>query len=57
MHVLLQLLQALHGQDHIKMEIKFPSDYPNKPFFLRVISPRMCWYTGVTSTPLSAGQS
>jgi len=28
------------------MEITFPSDYPNKPFFLRVISPRMCCYTG-----------
>lgn len=42
----LQILSAMKGQDHIKMEITFPSDYPNKPFFLRVISPRMCWYTG-----------
>ena len=41
-----QMLSALHGQDHILMECTFPGDYPNKPFFLRIISPRMCWYTG-----------
>lgn len=43
---MLQILAALHGQDHILMECTFPADYPNKPFFLRIISPRMCWYTG-----------
>ena len=41
-----QILAALHGQDHILMECSFPAEYPNKPFFLRIISPRMCWYTG-----------
>ncbi len=45
--VLLQILAALHGQDHVLMECSFPADYPNKPFFLRIISPRMCWYTGM----------
>ena len=28
------------------MEITFPSDYPTRPFFLRCVSPRFCWYTG-----------
>jgi len=42
----LQILAALHNQDHILMECSFPADYPNKPFFLRIVSPRMCWYTG-----------
>lgn len=39
-------LAALHGQDHVLMECSFPADYPNKPFFLRIVTPRMCWYTG-----------
>ena len=30
----------------IRMEITFPSDYPTRPFFLRCVSPRFCWYTG-----------
>ena len=30
----------------IRMEISFPSDYPTRPFFLRCVSPRFCWYTG-----------
>lgn len=42
----LNILAALHKQDHILMECSFPADYPNKPFFLRIVSPRMCWYTG-----------
>ena len=42
----MQILAALHNQDHILMECSFPADYPNKPFFLRIVSPRMCWYTG-----------
>ncbi|DBA84151.1 TPA: hypothetical protein ACH3X1_006619 [Trebouxia sp. C0004] len=44
----LNILAALHNQDHILMECSFPADYPNKPFFLRIVSPRMCWYTGRT---------
>lgn len=48
----LQILTALHGQDHILMECTFPSDYPNKPFFLRIISPRMSWYTGESKSLL-----
>eukprot|EP00633_Aureoumbra_lagunensis_P000738 CAMPEP_0197293142 /NCGR_PEP_ID=MMETSP0890-20130614/26995_1 /TAXON_ID=44058 ORGANISM="Aureoumbra lagunensis, Strain CCMP1510" /NCGR_SAMPLE_ID=MMETSP0890 /ASSEMBLY_ACC=CAM_ASM_000533 /LENGTH=254 /DNA_ID=CAMNT_0042767631 /DNA_START=105 /DNA_END=872 /DNA_ORIENTATION=- len=42
----LATLGRTKGQDYIVMEIKFPKDYPTKPFFLRLISPRMCWYTG-----------
>lgn len=34
------------GQDFIVMEVRFPDDYPARPFFLRVVSPRMVWYTG-----------
>ena len=30
----------------ISMEITFPSNYPARPFFLRCVSPRFCWYTG-----------
>ena len=33
-------------QDHIVMELTFPSDYPTRPFFLRCVSPRFKWYTG-----------
>ena len=39
-------LRKLRGQSCIKMEITFPSDYPTRPFFLRCVSPRFCWYTG-----------
>mmetsp|Transcript_16843 Transcript_16843/g.55098 ORF Transcript_16843/g.55098 Transcript_16843/m.55098 type:complete len:287 (-) Transcript_16843:119-979(-) len=42
----LQELASRHGQDHILMEIRFPRDYPTQPFMLRVITPRMMWYTG-----------
>ena len=42
----LGLLNAMHGQDHIVMEAVFPEDYPNSPFSVRVITPRMVWYTG-----------
>ena len=34
------------SQPCIRMEITFPSDYPTRPFFLRCVSPRFCWYTG-----------
>ena len=34
------------SQRCIRMEITFPSDYPVRPFFLRCVSPRFCWYTG-----------
>jgi len=39
-------LRELRGQDHILMEVRFPRDYPNKPFLLRCVSPRFVWYTG-----------
>ena len=39
-------LGAAHGQDYILMEAIFPPEYPNKPFFLRVITPRCRMYTG-----------
>lgn len=39
-------LAALYGQDHLLMEATFPSNYPEAPFFLRMVTPRCCWYTG-----------
>eukprot|EP00195_Chlamydomonas_chlamydogama_P008603 CAMPEP_0202891176 /NCGR_PEP_ID=MMETSP1392-20130828/1308_1 /ASSEMBLY_ACC=CAM_ASM_000868 /TAXON_ID=225041 /ORGANISM="Chlamydomonas chlamydogama, Strain SAG 11-48b" /LENGTH=906 /DNA_ID=CAMNT_0049574859 /DNA_START=9 /DNA_END=2729 /DNA_ORIENTATION=+ len=42
----LKQLERRHGQGHILMEIAFPEDYPTQPFFLRVVRPRCCWYTG-----------
>ncbi|CAD7697949.1 unnamed protein product [Ostreobium quekettii] len=39
-------LAARHGQDHLAMEITFPEDYPQQPFFIRVVTPRCRWYTG-----------
>ncbi|KAF5825310.1 hypothetical protein DUNSADRAFT_11814, partial [Dunaliella salina] len=44
-----QLLQLNAMYDHppcIIMEARFPPDYPNLPFLLRVVSPRMAPYTG-----------
>jgi len=34
------------GQDYIKLEMKFHSDYPYKPPFIRVIQPRFVFHTG-----------
>lgn len=44
----LRLLEEMHGQDHLLLEIQFPSGdaYPLQPFFLRVVSPRCVMYTG-----------
>ena len=42
----LETLDSMYGQDHIKLEISFPDDYPTKPFFIRVITPRCMMYTG-----------
>jgi hypothetical protein len=39
-------LKQRHGMDHLLMELQFPSDYPNEPFFLRIVAPRCQWYTG-----------
>mmetsp|Transcript_22343 Transcript_22343/g.68784 ORF Transcript_22343/g.68784 Transcript_22343/m.68784 type:complete len:190 (+) Transcript_22343:208-777(+) len=41
-------LAKLKRRDHdfILMEIQFPEDYPRNPFFVRLVSPRMKWYTG-----------
>ena len=36
----LQQLHRKHGQDHILLEISFPTDYPTHPFTLRIVSPR-----------------
>ena len=39
----LKKLKKQYGQDYLLMEIKFPKDYPARPFALRVVSPRcMC---------------
>ncbi|KAJ1461246.1 hypothetical protein M885DRAFT_508169 [Pelagophyceae sp. CCMP2097] len=45
---LAQLLRK-RGRDYIVMEVSFPKDYPTSPFSLRVVSPRMRWYTGHVS--------
>ena len=42
----LATLGRTRRQDHIVMEIRFPDDYPTRPFFLRCVSPRFVWYTG-----------
>jgi hypothetical protein len=34
------LVSYRHGQDHLLMRVEFPSDYPYKPFFMRLVSPR-----------------
>lgn len=39
-------LKRRHGHDHVLMEIGFPRDYPTSPLALRVVLPRMRWYTG-----------
>lgn len=39
-------LQRKHGMGHVLMELRFPRDYPASPFALRVVLPRMRWYTG-----------
>jgi ubiquitin-conjugating enzyme E2 Q len=39
-------LAAEYGQDHLLCEVSFPSDYPARPFALRLVSPRCAWYTG-----------
>ncbi|GAX74128.1 hypothetical protein CEUSTIGMA_g1577.t1 [Chlamydomonas eustigma] len=39
-------LSKTHGQDFLLMEAQFPNDYPTMPLFLRIITPRCCWYTG-----------
>jgi hypothetical protein len=36
------------------MEARFPPDYPVQPFSLRVIRPRMQWYTGELTVDVSA---
>lgn len=42
----LAALQRRYGQGKILMEILFPDSYPLDPFTLRVVRPRMAWYTG-----------
>eukprot|EP00803_Ostreobium_quekettii_P002265 evm.model.scf_2590.1 EVM.evm.TU.scf_2590.1 scf_2590:1117-4689(-) len=39
-------LARRHGQDHLALDITFPEDYPQQPFFVRVVTPRCRWYTG-----------
>lgn len=34
------------GQSWLACEAIFPPDYPSRPFLLRLVSPRCCWYTG-----------
>ncbi len=45
----LAALHRLYGVGKILMEVIFPgSCYPSKPFLLRVVRPRMAWYTGAS---------
>jgi ubiquitin-conjugating enzyme E2 Q len=39
-------LKRKHGLDHVLIELRFPPNYPSTPFALRVVKPRMRWYTG-----------
>jgi len=32
--------------DHVQLEVKFDSDYPNKPPFVRVVTPKFKFHTG-----------
>jgi len=34
------------GYDHVLLEIKFPSEYPLKPPFVRVVYPKFKFHTG-----------
>ena len=45
----LNQLGLAFGQDFLLMEATFPPEYPDKPFFLRVLSPRCRMYTGKSS--------
>ncbi len=36
----LEKLRRDHGQDHLLMEIDFPSNYPALPPFMRIVSPK-----------------
>jgi hypothetical protein len=47
-------LNQSHGIGAIEMEARFPPDYPVQPFSLRVIRPRMQWYTGELTLDASA---
>ena len=42
----LAALRRRYGQGKILMEILFPARYPVDPYTLRVVRPRMAWYTG-----------
>ncbi|KAG8458628.1 hypothetical protein KFE25_008425 [Diacronema lutheri] len=42
----LDQLRCRHGIGHVLMELRFPRNYPSAPFALRVVVPRMRWYTG-----------
>eukprot|EP01080_Neovahlkampfia_damariscottae_P008109 gene8109-12570_t len=35
-----------NGQDYVKLEMKFKENYPYRPPFIRVISPRFAFHTG-----------
>lgn len=48
----LRKLQHDHGIGSIQMEARFPADYPSQPFSLRVVRPRMQWYTGMLLQPV-----
>ena len=42
--------------DHILLELRFPQDYPSRPFLLRVVSPRCQMYTGEGLRPRLGGE-
>ncbi|KAK9832405.1 hypothetical protein WJX74_009000 [Apatococcus lobatus] len=45
----LDRLDREHGQDHLLMEIEFPTNYPQSPPFMRLVTPKTEWYTGFVS--------
>jgi len=42
----LMKLKARTGQGYVLFHMKFPQEYPYKPPFIRVVSPRMVFHTG-----------
>ena len=42
----LRELKRRHGVGHITLEVIFRESFPSQPPFIRVVSPRVKWYTG-----------
>ena len=45
----LRIYAQLHNQDHMKLRLRFPADYPISPPFVWLVSPRLELRTGYVS--------